>query len=63
MITVGKLKKLLDQAQDRVPVVLCISLAGDARKKHSPWVDDFKVCWSDRNGKSCVEIYGEQKEI
>ena len=58
-MTVGELINLLSQAQPQVAVRLNISLRGDGRKKHSPWVDDFRVGWD----KDTIVIRGEQKEV
>lgn len=47
LMTVGQMKKLLNQAQDKVPVVICVSIPGDARKKQSPWMPEFRLSMSD----------------
>lgn len=63
MITVGDLKKLLNQAQDHVPVRLNIQIGGDARRKRrGPWIDDFRLQWSENEGKSVVVIQGYLEE-
>lgn len=63
VITVGELRKALGGAQDHVPVRINISTPGDARKKHSPWIDGFYLTWSENEGASVVVIYGTEVEI
>ena len=43
MITVGKMRRLLGEMQDHVPVRINVQIGGDARKKHGPWIDEFRL--------------------
>ncbi len=63
VVTVGELRKALGGAQDDVPVRLNIQ-ADHGRKAHSPWIDYFKLHWSDNDaGKSVVVIQGYLVEV
>lgn len=56
----GQLKKMLNEMQDHVPVVLNVCREGDGRKRHSPWVEDFRVCVTTYRGKNVIMLHGYQ---
>lgn len=62
-MTVGEMRKLLGQAQDHIQVRLNIQIGGDARRKRrGPWIDDYRLQWSDNKGKAVVVIQGYLEE-
>ena len=65
MITVGELRRVLGEMQDQVPVRINVEVRGDARRKHGPWVDTFKLhIGRRRRGKgSAVIIQGYLEEV
>ena len=65
--TAGELMSVLSQVKPETQVVLNIGLAGDGRKKHSPWVETFTTYYEEgykqEKGRNVVVITGDQEEI